>query len=76
MNKYEILLFIVARNSISPKGFNFNKSEKEIDLMTIDVIEEMAAMVDWNIATKIYERAKKAAEERNNDCPKPIESGK
>ena len=54
--KYKLALFMVIRNfKVLPKGIELQKSQKEINKMSYETMEEVLNMIDFNIAKKFYE---------------------
>lgn len=52
---YKLALFMIIRNStVMPKGIELGKNDKEINEMSYETLCEVLAMVDYNIAKKIY----------------------
>ena len=53
---YKLALFMIIRNStVMPKGIELGKNDKEINEMSYETLCEVLAMVDYNIAKKLYE---------------------
>lgn len=57
--EYELALFMTIRNNVVlPKGFELGKSEKEINKMAVETMEEVIKMIDFKTASKKYREAK------------------
>lgn len=53
--KYKIALFMVIRNSkVMPKGIELGKTEKEINKMSYQTMQEVFKMIDFERAEKMY----------------------
>ena len=53
--KYKIALFMVIRNSkVMPKGIELGKTEKEINKMSYQTMQELLKMIDFERAEKMY----------------------
>jgi hypothetical protein len=55
---YELALFMTIRNNVVlPKGFELGKSEKEINKMAVETMDEVMKMIDFEVANKKYKEA-------------------
>lgn len=60
-DKYKIALFLVIRNSqVLPIGERLGKSEKEINRMSYETMEEILKMINYEEAEKMYKEGKDA----------------
>ena len=58
--KYKIALFMVIRNfKVLPTGMKLGKTEKEIDKMSYQTMQEVLKMIDFEKAEKMYKEGKK-----------------
>lgn len=54
--KYKLALFMVIRNfKVLPKGLELGKTQKEINKMTYETMEEVLDVIDFDIAKKLWE---------------------
>lgn len=52
---YKLALFMIIRNStVMPKGIKLGKNDKEINERSYETLCEVLAMLDYNIAKKLY----------------------
>lgn len=52
---YKLALFMIIRNStVMPKGIELGKNDKEINEMSYETLCEVLAMLDYNIAKKLF----------------------
>ena len=59
--KYKIALFLIIRNSqVLPVGKKLGKTEKEINQMAYDTMQEVLEMINYEAAEKLYEEGKDA----------------
>ena len=57
--KYKLALFMIIRNSkVLPKGLELGKSQKEINKMSYQTIQELLNMIDFDKAQQFYEEGK------------------
>ena len=55
--KYKLALFMTIRNNVVlPKGFELGKTEKEINKMAVETMEEVMKMIDFDVAEKKYKQ--------------------
>lgn len=53
--KYKIALFMIIRNSkVMPKGIELGMTEKEINKMSYQTMQELLKMIDFEGAEKMY----------------------
>jgi len=56
LTKYKLALFGVIRNSkVMPVGLKLNKSMNEINKMSIDTMNQVISMIDFEVMKKEYE---------------------
>ena len=59
ISKEELALFMVIRNSkVLPKGLELGKTDKEINRMAYQTMQEVMEMIDYEKAKKSYEEGK------------------
>lgn len=57
--KYKLALFMIIRNSkVLPKGLELGKSQKEINKMSYQTMQEVLNMIDFDKAQQFYEEGK------------------
>lgn len=57
--KYKLALFMIIRNSkVLPKGLELGKSQKEINKMSYQTMQEVLDMIDFDKAQQFYEEGK------------------
>ena len=59
ISKEKLALFMVIRNSkVLPKGLELGKTDKEINRMAYQTMQEVMEMIDYEKAKKSYEEGK------------------
>ena len=58
-NKYKLALFMVIRNfKIMPEGIKLGKTDKEINKMTYQTMQELMNMINYDKAEELYKEGK------------------
>lgn len=63
LEKYKLALFGVVRNSmVMPNGLRMGKSMDEIEKMSVETMESVIKMIDFEVMKRNYEVGRKLAE--------------
>ena len=58
-NKYKLALFMVIRNfKIMSEGIKLGKTDKEINKMTYQTMQELMNMINYDKAEELYKEGK------------------
>ena len=58
-NRYKLALFMVIRNfKIMPEGIKLGKTDKEINEMTYQTMQEVMNMINYDKAEELYKEGK------------------